>query len=87
MMIALWEARNIEISAIARHFHGKAKEESCFKRIQRFLKKVTLSQNSIAKLVMAILDINIFYLSVVYRNISIPLFFSFLINKKNGTTN
>ena len=96
MIFAMLESRQIQLSAMARLFPADVQTESAFKRIQRFLKQVTMPADQVARLLLAILKIdsdekltlvfdrtnwkfgkkhiNLLFLCVVYRGISIPLF-------------
>ena len=58
IVLALLEVRNIRLSEMARHFTvSRAKVDSCFKRMQRFLKQVVFPADKLAKLVLKILNI------------------------------
>ena len=104
MIFAMLESRQIQLSAMARLFPADVQTESAFKRIQRFLKQVTMPADQVARLLLAILKIdsdekltlvfdrtnwkfgkkhiNLLFLCVVYREISIPLFHKKLSRKK-----
>jgi len=58
MISAMLESRQIQISAMARLFPADVQTESSFKRIQRFLKQVTMPAGQVARLLLAILKIN-----------------------------
>jgi len=52
-LIALFQVRTVNLSEIASVFGGKAKEESHYKRLQRFFKDYTFKQIEIVKLLFA----------------------------------
>jgi hypothetical protein len=108
MILALLASRNVQLSVIAQYFAGSAKQESIFKRLQRFLKEVVLPSDRLATLILAILGfekdekiaiifdrtnwkfgkihLNLLFLCVVHRGASVPIFFTVLLNKKQGNS-
>jgi hypothetical protein len=93
---------------MAQYFSSQAKRESVFKRMQRFLKQVTLPENQVAMLILGILGfgkdekltlvfdrtnwkfgkihLNILFLSIAHRGASVPIFFTILVDKKQGNS-
>jgi|TARA_B100001964_G_C14119015_1_gene547439 hypothetical protein len=58
IVLALLEARNIRLSEMARYFTlSEAKVDSCFKRMQRFLRQVIFPADKLAMLILKILNI------------------------------
>ena len=56
MVLALLEARDIRLSVMSRYFNlTDAKPDSSFKRMQRFIKQVSLPFNQLASLILAVL--------------------------------
>lgn len=55
MILAMIASRSVQLSTLSRFFHGSVKPDSAFKRMQRFLRQVSLPGNNIAHLVLAIL--------------------------------
>jgi len=108
MILALIASRNVQLSVMAQYFSSSAQRDSVFKRMQRFLKQVTLPDNQIATLILAILGfekdekltlifdrtnwkfgkihLNILFLCIVHRGASVPIFFTFLTDKKQGNS-
>jgi hypothetical protein len=58
MIIALLDCRSVQLSKIARHFAGKAKIDSSFRRLQRFLAELSLPQADIARLNLEIIQLD-----------------------------
>src|SRR5262245_31097012 len=54
-LLALFAARTVNLSILATAFSGRAKEESNYKRIQRFLRKFELPYAQFAKFVVKLL--------------------------------
>lgn len=93
---ALICARTVNLSQLSTFFQSEAKQESSYKRIQRFFSEFSFDITIIIPLVLALFalngqlilildrtnwkwgkrDINILLLSVAYRGIGIPLFWS-----------
>lgn len=108
MILALIASRSVQLSVMSQYAASPAKRESVFKRMQRFLKQVTLADDQIAKLILGILGfgkdgkltlifdrtnwkfgkihLNILFLCIVHRGASIPIFFTLLIDKKQGNS-
>lgn len=108
MILALIASRNVQLSVMAQYFSSPAKRESVFKRMQRFLKQVTLQTDQVAILILAILGfeknekitlifdrtnwkfgkihLNILFLCIAHRGASVPIFFTVLLNKKQGNS-
>jgi hypothetical protein len=55
MILALIASRDVQLSSLARFFHATDRADSAFKRMQRFLRQVSLPWNNIALLILAIL--------------------------------
>lgn len=58
MIAALLDCRSVQLSKIARHFGGKAKSDSSFRRLQRFLAELSLPQADIARLNVKIMGLD-----------------------------
>ena len=58
MIIALLDCRSVQLSKIARHFGGKAKIDSSFRRLQRFLAELSLPQADIARLNLKVMELD-----------------------------
>lgn len=108
MILAMIASRSVQLSTLSRFFHGSVKSDSAFKRMQRFLRQISLPKNNIAQLILAILgferdekltlildrtnwkfgrsNLNILFLSVVWRGVGVPLFFKFLEDKSQGNS-
>lgn len=56
-LVALIQVRNVNLSEIATVFPGRAKEESHYKRIQRFLRFFEISYALIAALIVALMGV------------------------------
>jgi hypothetical protein len=55
MILAIIASRSVQLSTLSRFFHASEKADSAFKRMQRFLRQVSLPWNNIAQLILAIL--------------------------------
>lgn len=108
MIMAIVSSRNVQLSVLSRFYGGSAHPDSAFKRMQRFLKQVSLPSQSIALVILSILGfeksdkltlildrtnwqfgrchLNILFLCVVWKGVGVPIFFKFLVDKKQGNS-
>jgi hypothetical protein len=108
MIMAIISSRSVQLSVLSRFYGASERPDSAFKRMQRFLRQVSLPSQGIALLILSILGlekdkkltlildrtnwqfgrchINVLFLCVVWKGVGVPIFFKFLVDKKQGNS-